>query len=116
LRSSYWHKDSLARTPEEGVLMTDTELAGRLRHWAAGLPGMDSALDVLEAHGWLDDCSFLKACVCDIDGADLATIDWAAAEQLLALSPVRTGLGEAIDTARATYSRLGIPRGPGTGS
>lgn len=78
--------------------MPDSDLVGRLGHWAASMPGMPEAIMRLSAGGYLDNETFLSECVYDLDGTDLAIVDWVAVQQL----QTRTGdarLHEAMQAA-----------------
>lgn len=63
--------------------MPDDDLVQRLRHWATNLPGMSDAVMRLVAGGYLDDAVFVRECVVDLDGSDVAVVDWVAARELL---------------------------------
>jgi hypothetical protein len=62
----------------------DEDLVQRLTHWATSMPGMPDAILRLVAGGYLDDTVFLAACIHDMDGADVAIVDWTSARALLA--------------------------------
>ena len=86
--------------------MPDSDLIQRLGHWASALPGMPVAIDRLAADGYLDDPRFLQECVTDIDGADVAVIDWIAVQQLQeqlgddGLAEAMQGASASLDHAR----------------
>lgn len=44
------------------------------------MPGMPEAISTLAAGGYLDNAGFLKECVTDLDGADIAVVDWVAVQ------------------------------------
>lgn len=66
--------------------MPDDDLTERLNRWALSMPGMPEAIAILISGGYLDDERFVAECIVDMDGADVAIVDWAVVQEMMATS------------------------------
>jgi hypothetical protein len=64
----------------------DDDLVDRLNRWALSMPGMPEAIEHLVCGGYLDDDRFVSECVVDMDGADVAYVDWVVVQEMMATS------------------------------
>jgi hypothetical protein len=81
----------------------DSELIQRLKQWGSTRAGVTEVIQGLQARGYFRDAGFVRQCVQDLDGADVARIDIVAVDNFLmtAVPPANEELRKAVRRARA---------------
>lgn len=87
--------------------MPDTELMQRLEQWGSTRAGVSEVIEGLQAHGYFGDADFVRRCVEDLDGADIARLDLVVVDELLMVAhpPADPALRASVRRVRAESFR-----------
>jgi hypothetical protein len=85
----------------------DIELMQRLEQWGSTRTGVSEVIEGLRARGYFGDTDFVRCCVEDLDGADIARLDLVAVDEWLMVAhpPADHILRDSVRRARAESDR-----------